>query len=126
MLKISSILKFIQQCVESKDPRVVLIDDEHLIVTTTGVKLHLYDEWFKFTHEDEVIATMKDFNKEDQEIVQYIKELITDPEKVKYNKENYVQLIQERRKKLSDLFETPTPIIFGEPIEVPGAVDYIG
>lgn len=126
MLNISSILKHIGKGVEAKDPRYHVLNDEHVLDSKTGVELHMYDDWFKATYKDEVIATMPDFTKNEQEVLWSIKQLVSNPEKVKYINENYTTLQKARREKLAALFESPTPIETGVPVEEAEATEYLG
>lgn len=116
MLNILSILSFMLNNVESASPRFKIVDDEHIIDTHTGVELHMYNDWFKLTREDEVIATMPDFLAEEQKKVWELKQLITDPTKaVKSAKEATMQ-IKQRREMLSTLYENPQPIVDTSPV----------
>ena len=84
MLNIASILKFIQQSLIDNSDRYVVTDEEHILDTHTGIELHIYDDWFKITHDDNVIATMRDFDTTiEQPIVWEIKALITPAETMK-------------------------------------------
>tara|TARA_R110000764_G_scaffold9950_3_gene31158 strand:+ start:571 stop:954 length:384 start_codon:yes stop_codon:yes gene_type:complete len=111
MLNIASILKFIKKGLVSGAERYVVVDDEHVLDTDTGVKLHIYDDWFKLTHNDEVIATMRDFDTTvEQPIIWDIKRLITPPELIEKREESYMDDIKERREQFSNRFEYPEPV----------------
>jgi len=126
MLNISSILKHIYTGVINKDPRFTVIDDEHIIDTKTGVKIHLYDDWLKMTHDDKKVIRMNDFTQKEQEILWKLKESVTDPEKSRMKREQYPELIKARRKRLSDLYENPIPMIHKHPIEEDNTDEYTG
>lgn len=89
--------------------RYKIINDEHVLDIKTGVEYHLYDDYFKITYGDDKIAKMNDFTLDEQEIIWKIKQLITDPEKVKQRLEEYPTLVKQRREKLSELYENPNP-----------------
>ena len=111
MLKIESVLKFIRDEITKNSERIVVIDDEHVFDNKTGIKLHIYDDWFKVTRNDDVIATMRDFDTSvEQPIVWEIKRLITKPEVMEQRKAEYMPMIKERRELLSQHFESPVPI----------------
>lgn len=111
MLNIESVLRFIKQGISDKNPRFKVMDTEHVIDTHTGIELHMYSDWFKLTHNGETIATMRDFNTHiEQPIVWEIKNAVTPPEVLQHQKNNYMEDIKNRRKKLSHYFENPTPI----------------
>ena len=126
MLSILSVLKFIREAVNAKDSRYKVLDDEHVIDTSSGVELHMYSDWFKVTHNDVTIATKADFTRDEQEVVWLIKQSISDPEKSIYIAENYTKLQKARREKLSDLFEKPTPVAGGLPLAEEGTIEYQG
>tara|TARA_R110002124_G_scaffold92696_2_gene235409 strand:- start:2244 stop:2627 length:384 start_codon:yes stop_codon:yes gene_type:complete len=127
MLNISSILLHIHNLIKDGSERITILDDQHVLDTKTAVKLHLYDDWFKITHDDHVIATMRDFDSEtEQPIIWKIKNLITDPAKIEEGKVDYIAMIKERRSAISDLFENPVPIVEDEPIVEVNTVDYMG
>lgn len=111
MLNIASVLEYIKNGVQSGDSRYVVIGDEHVLDTNTGIKLHIYDDWFKLTHNDVVIATMRDFDTtKEQPVIWQIKHLITSPEVIEQRKANYLPDIKKRREELSYYFENPTPV----------------
>ena len=101
MLKIESILEYIRDAIMAESDRFQVIDDEQILDVDTGVKLHVYDDWFKVSHNDKIIATMRDFDTYvEQPIVWEIKTLISNPETMEENKQNYLPMIKERREKL--------------------------
>ena len=111
MLEIESILDYIREGVLSDPERFEVVDDEHVIDTKTGVELHVYDDWFKITRDGETIATMQDFDTGvEQPIIWKIKGLITEPEVMEQKKIHHMSMIKQRRKSLSDLFESPEPV----------------
>lgn len=126
MLNILSVLKFIDKAVKAKDPRYHVLDDEHILDANSGIELHMYDEWFKVTHNDETIATKTDFTRDEQEVVWSIKQSISDPENSIYIAENYSKLQKERREKLSSLLEDPSPVARGLPSAEEGTTEYQG
>jgi len=104
-------LEFVKNGIANGDERYKIIDDGEIFDVSSGIKLHIYDEWFKITHNDEVVATMRDFNvNTEQPIMWEIRQLITDPEKVKDEKKNHMKYIEERREMLSGLLLNPTAI----------------
>lgn len=126
MLDIQSILTFMMNGIAQQDPRFVVEDDEHIIDTKTGINLHVYDNWFKVTHEDSNVVTKEDFTSDEQMTVWSIKKLITAPEVLKQREVDYKPLQIARRKYLSDLFENPIPLDDNKPKAEPGAATYIG
>lgn len=109
MLNILTILNYVKTNLNDVNGRFNIIDDEHIIDTKTGVEFHMYDDSFKLTYGDDTIATMNDMTTEEQSIVWSIKQLITSPEKARQRQAERPELIKQRRQKLSDLFEHPTP-----------------
>ena len=110
MLNIQSILAHIKEGVAKEDPRFIVKGDEHVTDTHTGITLHVYDNWFKVTYEDENVVTMDDFTKEEQHCIWEIKKLITDPVVLQQRETDYKPLQIERRKYFSTLYEHPTPL----------------
>ena len=111
MLNISSVLKFIRDGVQSGMERYVVVDDEHIIDNITGLKLHIYDDWFKFTHDGDLVATMRDFDTNvEQPLIWEIKALITRPETIEQRKSEYLPMIKKRRGNFSNFLENPTPV----------------
>jgi len=112
MLNIASVLNFIKKGLAEGLERYVVNDDEHIIDKLSGVELHIYDDWFKITHQGKVIATMRDFDTTiEQPIVWDIKALITSPDVMSDRKENFMVDIKQRRGVLSDIFENPEPVV---------------
>ncbi len=127
MLEIESILNYICEGLLSDSERFEVIDDEHVLDTKTGVKLHAYDDWFKITRDGETIATMQDFDTGiEQPIIWQIKGLITDPEVTEQKKLEHMVMIKQRRKALSELFESPEPIENDQVITETGTTKYTG
>lgn len=108
MLSIHSILEYI--LTNLSDPRYHKIDEDHIVDSKTGVKIHMYDDWFKLTKDDNVIATMGDFTTQEQESIWAIKQAVVDPVKDKEKRDNYKNDMINRRLKLSALFENPEPL----------------
>lgn len=126
MLNISSILIHIHNGIVNKDSRFTILDEEHILDNKTDVEFHLYDDWLKATYDDEVIITINDFTKEEQDILQKIKQLIVDPIKYKERKDNHMLLVKSRREKLASLFETPTPINKASVVAETDTTEYTG
>lgn len=127
MLNIESILRHIKNGIVGGNERFVIIDDEHVIDNATGIKLHIYDDWFKVTHDDDVIATMRDFDIDiEQPIVWEIKALITPAELMEKKKSSYMSDIRSKREKLSGYFESPEPIVAKQPIVEEETTEYTG
>jgi len=127
MLKIESILEYIRDAIMAESDRFQVIDDEQILDVDTGVKLHVYDDWFKVTRDDEVVATMRDFDTGiEQPLIWEIKSLITDSKVMEKKKEDYMPMIKERRKELSELFESPMPIESHRVVVESDAEDYTG
>lgn len=126
MLRISSILRYILKGVREQNPRFIVKGDEHVIDTATGVTLHVYDNWFKLTKDDVNIVTKDDFTDEEQGLFWKIKKLITPAEVLAERSANYKQLQIDRRKKLSDLYENPTPMTAVPVQEEKEVKDYAG
>ena len=110
MLNINSIFKFLHDELTKGSSRIVKIDDEHLIDSKTGVEYHLYDDEFKITHNDDLIAKGAYFTKGEQSTMWAIKDLITDPVEVARKKEAYPMTVKTARERLSSLYENPQPI----------------
>lgn len=125
MLKISSIIGFIENGVKNKDDRFVILNDEHILDSKTGVEFHLFDDDFKVTHGDKLIATKQDFSIEEQSCLMEIKELITDPQLSKERREKYPMELKKRRELFSDLFENPQPTV-NKVEEETDTTEYVG
>jgi len=126
MLDISSVLNYIHARVLAKDPRFDVLDAEHIIDTKTGIEFHMYDDWFKLSRNDETIAKMPDFTKQEQEMIWKIKQINTDPAKAEALKKHYPEQIKARRLALSDLFENPTPLMETKPVAESETTPYRG
>lgn len=124
MLSIKSILAYIHQNIA--DERYQKLDEEHIIDEQTGVEIHLYDDWFKLTKGDEVIATMNDFTSSEQDIIWGIKQSIVDPDIAEAKRLNYHTDMANRRSKLSMLFEHPEPEESKHPIVEDNTTEYTG
>ena len=61
-LNFKSWLMYVKDGITNKVERYKVVDDEHVVDTESGIQLHIYDGWFKVTHDDEIIATMRDFD----------------------------------------------------------------
>ena len=114
MLSIHSILKYIHQ--NLSDPRYQKLDEEHILDSKTGIELHMYDDWFKMTKDDEIIATMGDFTSDEQECIWAIKQAVADPVKAKMKADDYHKDMAARRSNLSMLFEKPEPVANKQPV----------
>lgn len=124
MLSIHSILKYIKT--NLSDPRYKKLNEEHIVDTKTGIEIHMYDDWFKMTKGDDIIATMGDFTPEEQECIWAIKQAVADPIKAEAKEENYYKDMYDRRSHISKLFESPEPIKNKEPIVEPNTEEYTG
>lgn len=102
------------------------IDDEHIIDNQTGVELHVYDDWFKLTHDGDIIARMSDFSNQEQEVVWKIKQAITDPDTAIAREHEYPNILKGRRENLSNLFENPKPVKNISPVMEENTVEYLG
>lgn len=110
MLNILSILTFVHDGVMNKHERFHIANDEHIKDTKTGVEIHLYDDWFKLTREDETIVKMSDFTVPEQDVMWKIKQLIVDPETAREREENHEKYLLERRQSLSQYYENPVAV----------------
>ena len=126
MLNIKTIFKFIEEGLESKLDRFVVLNDEHILDTKTGVEFHLFDEDFKITHGDKVIATKQDFTTDEQSCVMEMKDFITDPQLAKERREKYPIELKKRREKFSDLYEYPEAAVNPNSIVEEDTVEYLG
>jgi hypothetical protein len=126
MLKLSSILNHILKGVRADDTRFIVEGDEHITDTSTGVTLHVYDNWFKLTHDDDNVIVKEDFTAEEQALIWEIKKLITPAHVLEEREANYKPLQKARRAKLSELYESPTPLATNAPVAEENATDYIG
>ncbi len=107
MVNYETWLNYVKDGIINENERYQVIDNSAILDTLSGVKLHFYDEWLKITHNDEIVATTRDFNPDtEQPIMWDIRELITDPEKVK----NHMKYVEEHRERLSVLLQNPTPV----------------
>lgn len=113
MLNIASILNFIHSALQSGSDRFTVQGDEVVVDNETGVELHMFDTCFEVKHGDTTVARSDDFTNDEQSRVMSIKHLITTEDVRKYKEDNYEHLIRERRKTLSDLYESPTPLNVG-------------
>ena len=126
MLNLLSVLKFVKTGVANQDPRFEVKDDEHVFDMKTGVEFHMYDDDFKMTYGENIIAKPYSFTKEEQEVIWELKELITDPVKSAMRKEEYPQRIKEEREFISSLFENPQPIQDMTPMAEEDSTEYTG
>lgn len=126
MLNIASILNFIATQVQRDPERFSIIDDKHLLDVKTGVKLHLYDDYFKLTHDNDILATKGDFTEQEQKTVWQIKENISDPMVIEERNNNYQHELAERREKLAAMFENPKPTLDTSPTPEANTVEYLG
>lgn len=127
MLEIESILEYIRDEIVAESERFEILSDEHILDTKTGVKFHVYDDWFKITRGDETVATMRDFDTGiEQPIIWQIKSLITEDEVMEQKKLDHMPMIKHRRKVLADLFEMPEPLESDEVITELGTTKYVG
>ncbi len=126
MLDIQSILEYISDGVSSGLERFSIGEDS-VLDTKTGVEIHVYDDWFKLTRGGEVVATMQDFDAGvEQPVIWQIKQLISDPDVMEQKKQDHLIMIKERRKLLSELFESPEPIVNNEIVAESGTTKYSG
>lgn len=109
MLNIKSILEYIRNNINNTK-RFRIVDEEHLVDNFTGVKLHLYDDYFKVSRGDTTVATSSDFTPEEQEILWEIKKSITPAATVEAKTNNRLALLKARRSSFSKLYETPEPL----------------
>lgn len=126
MLSILSILKYVLTSMEQGSDRFVIIDDAHILDEQTGVKYHLYDEFFKMTYNEEVVIKSPHFTKEEQAVVWKIRNLITNPDVVKEQMEKYPEVVAANRAKLSHLYEHPEPMPNRSPKVEPDTTEYVG
>lgn len=126
MLNILSILNYIKKCVEDLHERVYVMDDEHIKDTKTGLEFHLYDDYFKATYDDKLVLKMSDLSEQEQMVVWEIKQLITDPDKVKERKEEYPKMMKKHRMEFSELFENPNPVASRGPEMEEDTQEYMG
>lgn len=126
MLRLASVFSHIHKALSGNDPRFIIENDEHVVDTATGVTYHIYNNWFKITYNDEVVATKDDFTPEEQQILWEVKKLITDPVVLKQKEENFIPFMKARREQLSMLYENPTPVNARVPLEEEGATEYTG
>jgi len=54
MLSIESILKFVHE--NLSNPRFKKLNEEHIVDEKTGIEFHMYDDWFKMTKGEDIIA----------------------------------------------------------------------
>lgn len=99
----------------------------HIIDTKTGVEYHLYDDYGKVTYDDEVVAKLDYFTKEEQELLWNIKHSITDPGIVKQKLEEYPMMVKDARETFASLYENPQPILDDiAVVEEPDTIEYDG
>ena len=126
MIEIKSILRYCLVGIEGGDPRFKILDDMHILDTKTGVEFHLYDDSFKVTHGEDLIARSSQFTKEEQEILWEMKRLITDPVVAKKRQEEFPAKLVAARARFATLFETPEPVVTASPMVEPDTVQYTG
>ena len=126
MLSILSILKYVLTSMEKGSDRFVIIDDAHILDEQTGVKYHLYDDFFKMSYNGEVVIKSPHFTDEEQGVVWKIRNIITDPAVIKEQMEKYPEVVASNRAKLSHLYEHPEPVPDRRPKAEPDATEYTG
>ena len=126
MLNIKTILDFVHRGVATSDARFLVMDDEHVKDTKTGVEFHLYDDGGKITHDEKIIAKVEYFTEEEKAVLFEIKKLITDPAIVAKKLAHYPVMIKEARATFSGLFEKPNPPVNKEPAVEPNTQPYRG
>lgn len=125
MLNIQSILSFMLNNLGDKE-RFHKINDEHIVDTKTGVELHLYDDWFKMTHGDSLVASTSDFTQDEKEIIWKIKQSFTDPLTAQEMQKRFYERVEQNRQKLADLYENPQPIAVKKVSEEDDTEEYTG
>lgn len=125
MLNILSILTYAASLV-GKDDRFIILDEEHVLDSKTGVKFHLYDDYFKLTHDDKLVAVKSDFTGKEQDAIFAIKVAIAGNETMEQKKALYQQKQAARRANLASLYENPIPTKTNEPVEEQNTVQYGG
>ena len=108
MLNIRSILKQVLGDLKNKPENIEIIDDMHFVDKISGVKFHLYDDYFQMTRGDESV-TASSFSDMEQDVVMQIKNCITDPKVTQDKKDNYEKYLDESRQRFSSWFENPEP-----------------
>lgn len=126
MLNLTSIFNYINEGLKANDARFVIVDNEHVLDTKTGVKLHLYDGWLKITHNDELIAEMANLSEAEHSALWEIKRTVVGDDVMKQREDDYPTITKERRERLSNLFEHPEPIVSKAPAVEPDATEYEG
>lgn len=126
MLNIESVLKLTHKGIIDQNPRYVVTGDEHVLDTKTGITLHVYDNWFKFTHADENIIVKEDFTLPEQTLIWEIKKAITPIDVLKDRDANYKPLQIARREKFSALHEQPTSVDVNVPVAEENTDIYMG
>lgn len=116
MINIASIIKYWLDGVARGDTRFTVVDDEHVVDTKTGVKLCMYDDWFKFVGADGVtLATRGDFTVVEQELVWRLKQSLLSAEEREAKSAGWPAAMKMRREGLSNAFENPPPVDDGVP-----------
>lgn len=110
MLNIKSVLEAILKDLKEKPENIEIIDDEHFIDKLSGVKFHLYDDYFQMTRGNEKPVGASSFSPAEQQLIMTIKDVITDPAVSADKKMNYKRHIEERRQRFSNWFENPQPV----------------
>jgi len=124
MLSIESILKFVHE--NLSNPRFKKLNEEHIVDEKTGIEFHMYDDWFKMTKGEDIIATIHDFTPTEQKHVWGIKQAVADPVKSKQKEANYHKDMAARRSHLAQLFEYPAPDSVKTAIVESDTVKYVG
>ena len=126
MLNLVSVFNYINEGLKLNDERFIIVDGEHVLDSKTGVKLHLYDGWFKITHNDKLIAEMDNLSNDEHNSLWNIKRTVVGDDVMKQREDNFHTITKERRELLSSLFENPEPIVNKTPMVEPDAEDYQG
>lgn len=110
MLILESILKDTLNNLKAKSTNFVIIDCEHLLNKYTGAMMHLYDDDFKVTYNDEVIIRQAKFRPEELDLIWEIKKEMTTKEEFDKKRSEYPKAVEMARRAFSDLYEFPKPL----------------
>ncbi len=110
MINLKSWAEFVLKNLLEPNSRYEVIDREHIIDNESGVEIHMYGDYFTFTHGEDEIATSEALPQDVKDAVYKIKTVISsEPPSTEWTQKKYDEAI-EQRQKLSDVLEAKTPL----------------
>jgi hypothetical protein len=109
MISTKKWLEYVYSKVAAGDKRYTIVDREHIIDEETGVELHLYDDYFRFTGHDGELAEQSQVPEDSIDVMSNLKYLLRSeppsPEWVAMKQEEATKAMQ----RLSDALEAKNP-----------------